>query len=265
VIVAFDIPRLTLESTTRVEHVYPSAGELPENQLKLYVFFSAPMRRGEAWQRVHLLDSDGKPVELAFLEIDQELWDRDHTRLTILFDPGRIKCGLLPLAESGKILEAGKRYTLAVDRDWQDGRGAPLVQAYRKEFVAVPSRREPVDPGRWRIVAPHTGTVEPLKIAFPEPLDYALLQRLIQVIGPDGPLAGRISVLEQETEWRFTPREPWLEGKYTVAVQKALEDLAGNRVGRPFDVDMFDPISRETSDEVVGLTFRTREREKLKK
>jgi hypothetical protein len=117
VIVAFDIPRLTLESTTRVEHVYPSAGELPENQLKLYVFFSAPMRRGEAWQRVHLLDSDGKPVELAFLEIDQELWDRDHTRLTILFDPGRIKRGLLPLAESGKILEAGKRYTLAIDRD----------------------------------------------------------------------------------------------------------------------------------------------------
>jgi hypothetical protein len=57
-------------------------------------------------------------------------------------DPGRIKRGLLPLAESGKILEAGKHYTLAIDREWQDGRGAALVEAYRKEVVAVPSRRE---------------------------------------------------------------------------------------------------------------------------
>ena len=48
---------------------------LPANELKLYIYFSAPMSRGEAWKHIHLLDDAGKPVPLAFLELDQELWD----------------------------------------------------------------------------------------------------------------------------------------------------------------------------------------------
>jgi hypothetical protein len=257
---SFDVPRAAAAPSTHVAQVYPSTNLLPENELKLYVYFSGPMRLGEAWQRVHLLDHAGKVVELAFLELDQELWDRDHTRLTILFDPGRIKRGLLPLAESGKILEAGKSYTLAIDREWQDEHGATLAEAYRKEFQVTPARRNPVDPSKWRIVEPHVGTFEPLSIAFPEPLDYALLQRLLQVIGPNGAVEGKVVVTAGETEWRFLPREAWQEGKYRVDVQKALEDLAGNRVGRPFDVDTFAPITREITGEAVSLIFRTRNR-----
>jgi len=60
----------------RVEHIYPSADVWPANELKLYIYFSAPMSRGEAWQHIHLLDDSGKPVPLAFLELEQELWDR---------------------------------------------------------------------------------------------------------------------------------------------------------------------------------------------
>ena len=252
---SFDLPRPGIVSTTRVEHVYPTSDILPENELKLYVYFTAPMRQGEAWQRVHLLDGAGKPIELAFLEIDQELWDREHTRLTILFDPGRIKRGLLPLAESGKILESGKSYTLSIDRDWQDARGAPLAEPYRKQFRVGPARRDPVEPAQWRIVAPHASTVEPLAIAFPEAMDYALLQRLIQVRGPEGPVEGGISVGKDETEWRFLPREPWKKAKYQIVVQVALEDLAGNRVGRPFDVDTFNTITRDIPAESVTLEF----------
>ena len=70
------------------------------------------MLRGEAWEHLQLLDSNGKVIDLAFLEIDQELWDRDQRRLTVLFDPGRIKRGVLPRDEIGAALEAGKSYTL---------------------------------------------------------------------------------------------------------------------------------------------------------
>ena len=60
---AFDIPAAApLAATTRVAQVYPSAGVLPANALKLYVYFSAPMRKGDSWKHLHLL-RDGAPVE----------------------------------------------------------------------------------------------------------------------------------------------------------------------------------------------------------
>ena len=55
----FDIPKRELRSTTRVVQVYPSASEFPENQLKFYIEFSAPMSHGEAWKHIRLLKANG--------------------------------------------------------------------------------------------------------------------------------------------------------------------------------------------------------------
>ena len=109
----------------------------------------------------------GKPVVLPFLEVDQELWDRDYQRLTVLFDPGRIKRGLLPLADVGSAIEDGKQYTLVVDQDWRDARGAPLAASFRKPFRAGPADRTPPDPAKWRITAPRAGASDPLIVEFP--------------------------------------------------------------------------------------------------
>jgi hypothetical protein len=105
-VAVFDAAVSVLTASTRVLNVYPSTDLLPDNQLKFYLHFSASMSRGEAWRRIHLLDQDGKAVELPFLEVDQELWDREYRRLTVLFDPGRIKRGLLPLEEVGPATRA---------------------------------------------------------------------------------------------------------------------------------------------------------------
>jgi len=250
----FELPSAaTLPSTTRVAHVYPSTDVLPENQLKFYVCFSAPMSRGRAWQKIHLLDATGKPVTLPFLELDEELWDPDHTRLTVLFDPGRIKREVRPLKEIGPAIEAGKRYTLLIDRDWPDGRGTPLAEEFRKEFRVVAPDRTPPDTANWRITAPRAGGADPLEIHFPEPMDYALLQHLLEVVGPDGPVTGSIDVQRNETLWRFTPRQAWKAGDYRVIVQTTLEDLAGNHIGRAFDVDTFDPITKSLPRETGSL------------
>ncbi|SPF41386.1 conserved exported hypothetical protein [Candidatus Sulfopaludibacter sp. SbA4] len=255
----FEVPKAAAPAaTTRVAHVYPSINVLPENQLKFYVYFSAPMSKGRAWQKIHLLDAAGALVVLPFLELDEELWDRDSTRLTVLFDPGRIKREVRPLKEIGPSIQAGKHYTLLIDRDWPDGRGAPLAQEFRKEFRVVPPDRTPPDTATWRIAAPRAGSAGPLVIQFPKPMDYALLQHLLEVAGPHGPVAGTIAVEREETEWRFTPREPWKDGDYRVTVQTTLEDLAGNHIGRAFDVDTFDPITKSLPRETVSLPFRTR-------
>jgi hypothetical protein len=250
---AFDIPKAAIGAATRVERIYPSTDALPSNALKLYIYFSASMRRGEAWQHIRLLDERGAPVELPFLEIDQELWDPANMRLTVLFDPGRIKRGLVPLEESGPNIQEGKRYTLVIGREWLDANGAPLAAYFTKPFHVVAAEREPVDPAQWRIRPPRPGTADPLIVDFPRPLDYALLQRAITVDG----VKGKAEVGPGEVEWRFTPETPWKPGAYRLTVITALEDLAGNRVGRAFDVDTFREVTPHIQTDTVSIPFRT--------
>ena len=159
--------------------VYPSSTTLPENLLRLYIYFSAPMSRGEAYRRIKLIDPTGKPIDRPFLELDEELWSNDGTRFTLLFDPGRIKRGLKPREQFGPILEAGKSYSLIVDRDWPDATGSPLLAEYRKTIRAGPPDETSPDPKVWKVQAPLANTNDPLEVRFAEPLDRGLLDRLI--------------------------------------------------------------------------------------
>ncbi|MGA3242755.1 MAG: hypothetical protein ABSG03_41460, partial [Bryobacteraceae bacterium] len=249
---AFDTPKSAPAAATRIEHVYPTADVLPSNTLKLYIYFSAAMRRGEAWQHIRLLDSQGVAVKLPFLEIDQELWDPANTRLTVLFDPGRIKRGLLPLRESGPNIEEGRQYTLAIGHEWLDANGEPLAANFAKPFRVVEAERAPVDPAQWRISPPRPGTADALVVDFPRPLDYALLQHAIAVDG----VSGKVEVARGETQWRFTPEAPWKRAEYRLTVNTTLEDLAGNRVGRAFDVDKFQEVTAQIQTETVSIPFR---------
>ena len=49
----FEGPPREATPLSRVERVYPSADILPDNQLRLHIYFSALMSRGEAAQRIH--------------------------------------------------------------------------------------------------------------------------------------------------------------------------------------------------------------------
>jgi hypothetical protein len=243
---------------THVAAIYPSARILPGNQLKFYVYFSAPMQRGGIWPKIHLLDEAGKALTLPFLELDQELWDPSLQRLTILFDPGRIKRGVTPNVEIGQALIEGRRYTLAIDSELKDSRGFPLEQTARKEFTAGPAERRGIDPKQWKIMAPKAGTRVPLLVDFGRPLDYALLQRVFEITSRAGSVGGNTSIAREETEWSFEPAEAWKAGDYKLAINMALEDLAGNRIGRPFDVDTIDGPAGRISKQTTSLTFRVR-------
>lgn len=255
----FMLPKPQVTATTTVEHVYPTRDLLPENLLKFYIHFSAPMNRGEAYSRIHLLNEAGKQVERPFLELDEELWDRDHQRFTLFFDPGRIKRGLKPREEFGPALEAGKSYTLVIDRDWADAEGNPLKEAFRKHFrVAAPDDQCP-DPKNWKIQPPAAGAKEPLLVTLPEPLDHALLERMIWVTNEKGQMIrGNVSTLAEETQWQFTPEQPWPTGGYFLVAQTTLEDLAGNSIGQPFEVDVFHPIRRQVDVKTVQRSFQVR-------
>jgi hypothetical protein len=252
----FAIPPPAPSAPTVLTAVYPSRDALPENLLKFYLHFSAPMSRREAYQRVRLLDGKGKPVELPFLEIGEELWDRSATRLTLLFDPGRIKRGLKPREDSGPALEEGKSYTLVIDAEWPDAQGRPLREGHRKLFkVVAPDERQP-DPGSWKVLPPKAGSKEPLAIQFEESLDEAMLHRSIVVVDAGGtPVQGRIDIALHETLWSFIPAAPWKPGAHSLKVGTVLEDMAGNSIDRPFEVDVVRPVEKSIGSKVLRLPF----------
>ena len=237
-----EVPAPDLEPSTRVAAVYPTGPEVPENHLRLYIVFSAPMGLGAGTPHVRLLDEQGEPVADAFLPLDVDLWNADRTRYTVLYDPGRVKRGIRPNAELGRPLAADRHYTLAIDAAWRDAAGQPLVAPFRQEYRVGPPRERALDPAAWRLDPPAPGTRDPLSVRFPVPLDYGLLQSALHVATGDGrPLAGEIRVEEGETRWIFTPGAPWQPGDYRLVAAATLEDAAGNRIGRPFEVDAVDP------------------------
>jgi hypothetical protein len=244
---------------TVVTHIYPSASVLPENLLKFYLQFSGPMNRGEIYDHIHLHDAKGKTVELPFLEIDEELWNPDMTRLTLFIDPGRIKRGVQPLEEVGPALENGKSFTLLIDSNWQDARGKSLKAGFEKRFRVGPPDRDPPDPAKWKIEAPASGKRRPLIVKFPEPLDYALALRVIRVADEMGNiLAGEILLSDNERRWSFTPPAAWRRGTHHILVPTTIEDLAGNNIGKAFDVDLFDGVERQFTNSSVKIPFLVR-------
>jgi hypothetical protein len=249
-------PRSTTP-TARVERVYPSGDVLPSNQLRIFVYFSAPMSRGTSAGRIHLLDGNGKELNAEFLP-GEELWDPTGQRITLTFDPGRIKRGLTSNEKMGPPIADGQRYTLVIDKEWQDAKGAPMVEAFRKAFRGGPAMRVAPDPKMWKVTPPASGTSAPLVVTFDRPMNYPLLQRMIQVAGPRGNIAGKIEVARNETEWRFTPSAPWPAGAYRLVVDKGLEDLAGNSIGQPFDIDVFDRVTDHITTSTVAVPFAVR-------
>jgi len=255
----YQSPRRDATPATMVRHIYPSADTLPENLLKFYVHFTAPMSRGNIYDHIRLRDESGKDVELPFLEINEELWDATTTRLTLIIDPGRIKRGVRPLEEIGPALEAGKSYTLTIGREWHDGAGNPLKEGFQKSFKVAPPDREPPDPALWKIEAPQGGSRDPLAVVFPEPMDHALAQRLIRVAVDQGEMApGKVSLEDQERRWTFTPDNVWRRGRYQLIIHTTVEDLAGNNIGKPFEVDLFEGVERRLSTTTVKLSFEIR-------
>ena len=256
VVQRFAIPKADMTPTTVVERVFPSANLLPENQLKFYIYFSASMSRGEAYNRVHLLDENGKAVVKPFLELTEELWDRDARRFTLLFDPGRVKRDLVPHNEMGAPLEEGKKYTLVIDREWVDADGKLLKADYRKSFSVGPADRKALDESAWRVLAPKPGAADPVAVEFPEPMDQALLEGQLEVFDSVGNfVSGSVQIDRDETRWRFTPNSPWKSGAYSIRVGKILSDLAGNMVDHPFEVDVFETVGQQITRETRALSF----------
>ena len=254
--VEFSIARLVVEPTAMVDRVYPSRNVLPENLLRFYIHFSSPMGRGQAYDRIRLLDGSGSEVEMAFLELGEELWDPRGMRFTILFDPGRIKRGLVPREEEGPVLVQGNTYTLLVDSGFLDATGLPMVEEFRKTFRVVEPVMTRVDPAAWTIDPPRAGSRQPLVLRLSRSMDHALLGRMIWVVDARGlEIAGAVVVQDEETRWAFMPDADWKAGAHELVMDTTMEDVSGNTIQGPFDFDVFGTGATRIEAETVSLGF----------
>jgi hypothetical protein len=139
--------------------------------------------RGDAADHLHILDGGGRELKDVLLP-GQELWDFANRRLTMTFDPGRIKRGLESNSKMGPPIAEGQRYTLVIDRTWPDAQSMPLAADCRKVFRGGPPVRVPPTPAQWKVTPPRAGTSSPLVVEFGRSMNYPLLQRMLQIAGP---------------------------------------------------------------------------------
>ncbi len=227
------------DSTTeraQVSEVYPTADTLPENLLRFYVYFSKPMQRQDILSSVYLTDSSGNKLEGVFLDNRFDLWSPDSSRLTLLFDPGRVKTGLVAHNAMGRALKAGHNYKLVVDTSAIDAKGCRLASSFHKSFKVTEADYEIPDVSKWSISHPKKDSSEALTIDLNGKMDHVSLAYRIRVKDRTGQtVAGSIELSKQEQQWIFIPDYPWNQSPYQLVIDPVLEDVAGNRITGLFD------------------------------
>jgi hypothetical protein len=172
----------------------------------------------------------------------------------VLFDPGRVKRGILPNRASGRPLTPGMTFAITVKREWPDAHGKPLASAVRKEYRVGPPVERALATSDWRVAAPAAGSRDPLVVTFPAPMDRGLAQRALTVLRGAFAIPGMIDLASAETEWRFTPHEAWQASDYELTVFPFLEDVSGNRIGTAFET--LTPDTAPPGSSRVAFTVR---------
>ncbi len=252
----FALDKPVPSTRTSVRAIYPSSDTVPENLLRVYVEFSAPMSRTGGLDFISLRDENDRVVPATFLPLDADFWNDDRTRYTAFLDPGRVKRGILPNEQMGRAIHAGHTYSIVVDSAWRDANGTPLAASFRQRFfVRAPDERV-IDLAAWNVRPPRAQTYDTLVVTFPKALDRGLLLRAVGVVDTDSTTVdGVVSIAPGERMWRFVPTAAWHAGRYGLLVLEMLEDPAGNRIDRPFEVDMFDRVDKGPSPERRFIPF----------
>ena len=168
-------------ATTRVVEIFPTAitsrgpAEAVRRVLRPHERRRGRPARPRPAQRHGRTDRRRLPPDGA------RLWDRERRRVTILFDPARIKRGLAPNQAIGYPLTEGVAVDVAVDAGFRDGDGHPLAAGATRRYAIGPDVLRPVDPDEWHLAVPAAGTRTPLVVTFDRPLDHALLRHCLVV------------------------------------------------------------------------------------
>jgi hypothetical protein len=225
-----------------VVSISPSARSIPANTLRLYVIFDYLARGVVSTRDLQQLDDAGR----TFMDFGQDLWSPDGRRLTVLFDPGRVKRGVEGDGESAAPLQVGHSFTVE-------------VSGKRFRYQVTPAVRTAITPQTWRLALPKAGSREALTVTFDREMDDALLRDQLEVGDARGrPQSGQMTVSSSGRVWSRRPKHGWRIG-YRLVVGSSLEDVSGNRVGEALDHEVGSPDADRESVAVPFTIKRHRE------
>ena len=143
-----------------------------------------------------------------------------------------------------------------IDADWQDARGQSLARGLRKPFHVTAVDESPIDIKSWQVAPPAASLARTTdrhisRTTRPCPATAIAARDDRRGRGGSRHCRNRLG----ETRWQFTPEQPWSAGDYQLVVETTLEDLAGNAVGRAFDVDLFGPVTEHIETDTVSRPF----------
>ena len=226
----------SINTQPKVLSVYPNVAEIPDNTLRFYIYFSQPMKPHVSVRFIELRDAEGLPDEAAFMTFKQELWSEDRKRLTLLLDPGRIKRGVAQNLSLGPALQAGRNYSIVVNKGWPDARGTRTTHDFVKKYRVIKSLDTLPATAAWQVVVPSRGTREPLELLPDRTFDHVLFPDAISVLTSAGEVvAGSVAFNSVGNHWQFVPQNEWEIDEVVVSVDASLEDIAGNNFNELFD------------------------------
>jgi hypothetical protein len=233
---AFVLETSEIHNDAQLLNIYPSADVLPENLLRFYFYFATPMKKGEVSKKIQLVDSKENIDAHAFMQFKEELWSPNGKRLTLLFDPGRIKRGVSTNLELGPALIEGNSYQLVVSGEWQDVYGQKLGTTATKTFNVGAAYRTTINISGWNVMRPEAESAQPLTIQLDRIMDHALVQSMIKLKKElNQNIEGSWEISESESVLRFTPVEEWQRGNYEILFDIGFEDIAGNNLNSLLD------------------------------
>ncbi|MEM0978111.1 MAG: hypothetical protein AAGJ34_11295 [Pseudomonadota bacterium] len=238
--------------------IYPTANVLPENLLRFYIYFPAPMGHDDIMDHIQLFDGLGHPIDDAFLRNRLDLWSPDRTRLTLLLDPGRVKTGLAAHDALGRAFEEGQKYTLAVRGTATTEQGCEMGEDAFHIFVAGPADTVSPVPDKWDISPIQVGTSEAIEVDLGRTHDHLSMAYKLRVVDTAGVVVrGFVAFSENERIWQFKPRDMWSDQTYMLKVDHDFEDLAGNRPNALFEQHQLGQHASSASDPIfISLDIR---------
>ncbi|MEQ6124024.1 hypothetical protein AAON49_07495 [Pseudotenacibaculum sp. MALMAid0570] len=237
---------LPMQSTQTVDYkstellkIYPEVDTVPENLLKMYFTFSHSIDASQnILDHIVVYDTETKETRDIFLRLENELWNKDRTEVTLWLDPGRIKKDLIPNKEHGSPLIKWRTYEIVVVENLRDINGKRII-GKRKEFTVGNRDESKPNIQKWEITKPARDTKESIGFMFHESLDMKLFIETVRVYDSNSKvIKGEFFLSKNAKSALFIPENFWAEGKYTIEVESRLEDLAGNNLNRLFDTDL---------------------------
>lgn len=243
---SLNFPQIQVKITS-ITQFYPEIDTLPTNILRAYLYFDQSMSLQNPYEFIAIKNSKDSLIKEPFVEIPEGLWNKNRTRLTLLFHPGRIKRGVGPNMTHGALFDKNESYIISISNQWKDAFGRS-IQPFHKVMFFGPAIRKPIDIKYWVVVPPKFQSLTPLVIKVPEKLDHALVQRLLFI---------KINGITINGQWEFahetiifTPTQIWSKGHYQLIIGLDLEDVCGNTITSAFDQE---GLTNATSQKLVPI------------